>query len=113
LANARVIRVDELPGSESSEVFHGHDHGAQVSVFLSHVSKGDGPGLHRHPYEEVFVVQGGEMTFVVGRDTIEARPGDIIVVPPGVPHKFVVKSHGHRSVNIHPVPRIETEWLES
>jgi quercetin dioxygenase-like cupin family protein len=107
-----LIRADELPGSESSEVFHGHEHGATISFFLSHVKVGDGPGLHRHPYEEIFIVQGGEMTFVLGAETIDARPGDIVVVPPGVPHKFVVRSEGHRSVNQHPVARMETEWLE-
>jgi quercetin dioxygenase-like cupin family protein len=112
VSEPRVIRVDELPGSESSEVFHGHEHGATISFFLSHVEAGDGPGLHRHPYEEIFIVQGGEVSFVVGGEAIEARPGDILVVPPGVAHKFVAKSEGHRSVNLHPVPRMETEWLE-
>jgi quercetin dioxygenase-like cupin family protein len=113
LANARVIRVEDLPGSESSEVFHGHDHGAHVSFFLSHVNAGEGPGLHRHPYEEIFIVQGGEVTFVVGDETIEVGAGDILIVPPGIPHKFVVNTEGHRSVNIHPVSWMKTEWLES
>jgi quercetin dioxygenase-like cupin family protein len=107
-----VIGVDQLPGSESSEVFHGHEHGANISFFLSHVSAGDGPALHRHPYEEIFIVEGGEVTFTVGDETIEARQGDIVIVPRGVAHKFIVKSEGHRSVNLHPVPRMETEWLE-
>jgi quercetin dioxygenase-like cupin family protein len=108
----RAIRVEELPGSESSEVFHGHENGATISFFLSHVAPGGGPRLHRHPYEEVFIVQGGELTFTVGDQLMEARAGDIVVVPAGAPHKFVVKSDGHRSVNIHPVARMETEWLE-
>ena len=108
----RAIRVEELPGSESSEVFYGDENGATISFFLSHVAPGDGPRLHRHPYGEVFIVQGGELTFTVGDQLIEARAGDIVVVPAGAPHKFVVESDGHRSVNIHPVARMETEWLE-
>ncbi len=107
-----AIRVEDLPGGRKSEVFHGHEQGASVSFFLSHGDPGDGPSLHRHPYEEIFIVQGGEATFTLGEETIEARDGDILVVRAGMPHKFVVKSEGYRSVNIHPVARMETEWLE-
>lgn len=30
----------------------------------------------------------------------------------GTPHKFVSRSATHRQVSIHPVARMETEWLE-
>jgi quercetin dioxygenase-like cupin family protein len=107
-----VIGVDEIPGSENASVFHGHDHGAQISFFLSHNRPGTGPKLHRHPYEETFIVQEGDVLFTVGEDTVEARAGDIIVVPAGAPHKFVSRGETHRQVSIHPVARMETEWLE-
>jgi quercetin dioxygenase-like cupin family protein len=108
----QTIRVEDLPGGRASEAFHGHEHGASVSFFLSHGVPGHGPSLHRHPYEEIFIVQGGEARFTLGEETIEAREGDIVIVPARVPHKFVVNSDGYRSVNIHPVGRMETEWLE-
>ena len=107
-----VIRVDELPGSENASTFHGHQHGAGVSFFLSHNTQGTGPKLHRHPYEETFVVQAGEVLFTVGENTIEASAGDIVVVPPWAPHKFVSRGAAHQQVSIHPVARMETEWLE-
>jgi mannose-6-phosphate isomerase-like protein (cupin superfamily) len=109
---ARRIRVEDLRASESSETFEGHKHDANVSFFVNHPAPGSGPRLHRHPYEEVFIVQAGEATFTVGEQTIDAGAGDILVAPAGVPHKFVVRSEGYRSVNIHPVARMETEWLE-
>jgi quercetin dioxygenase-like cupin family protein len=107
-----VTRVDELPRGENSSWFDGHAHGAQVSFFLSHNKPGTGPELHRHPYEETFIVEEGEVLFTVGQSTIEARAGDIVVVPAGTPHKFVSRSMTHRQISIHPVPRMETEWLE-
>jgi mannose-6-phosphate isomerase-like protein (cupin superfamily) len=107
-----VIRIEELPGSEDASTFHGHAHGAQVSFFLSHNRQGTGPKLHRHPYEETFVVQEGDVLFTLGENTIEAGPGDIIVVPAGAPHKFVSRGQTHRQFSIHPVARMETEWLE-
>jgi mannose-6-phosphate isomerase-like protein (cupin superfamily) len=107
-----VITVDELPSTENSAIFNGHEHGAQVSFFLNHNKPGTGPRLHRHPYEETFIVEAGEVLFTVGESEVEASAGDIVVVPAGAPHKFVSRSPDLRQVNIHPVARMETEWLE-
>jgi mannose-6-phosphate isomerase-like protein (cupin superfamily) len=49
---------------------------------------------------------------VVGERTVEAGPGDIIVVPPNTPHKFLSRGERHQQVSIHPAARMETEWLE-
>jgi quercetin dioxygenase-like cupin family protein len=106
------IRTDELPRGENAEVFSGHEHGAGVSFFLSHNKPGTGPGLHRHPYEEIFIVQAGEVRFTVGEETLDATAGDILIVPPNTPHKFECRSEGHRQVSIHPVAEMQTEWLE-
>ena len=107
-----VINVDQLPGGENASTFDGHEHGAQVSFFLSHNKPGTGPELHRHPYEETFIVEDGDVLFTVGEGTVEASAGDIVVVPAQTPHKFVSRSATHRQVSIHPVARMETEWLE-
>jgi quercetin dioxygenase-like cupin family protein len=107
-----VIKAGELPRGENSSTFDGHDHGAQVSFFLSHNRAGTGPKLHRHPYEETFIVEEGDVLFTVGESTIGAGAGDIVVVPAGAPHKFVSRAPTHRQVSIHPVARMETEWLE-
>ena len=107
-----VIRVDELGSGENSSTFDGHEHGAQVSFFLSHNKPGTGPKLHRHPYEETFIVEEGDVLFTVGESTVEAGAGDIIVVPAGTPHKFLSRGATHRQISIHPVARMDTEWLE-
>jgi quercetin dioxygenase-like cupin family protein len=44
---------------------------------------------HVHPRQtEVFRVLGGTVAFRLGRDTITARPGDVVTVEPGTPHRF-------------------------
>jgi len=111
-SEAHVIRVDELPGGVNADTFNGHEHGAQVSFFLSHNQPNTGPELHRHPYEETFVVQEGDVLFTVGDRTIETGPGDIVGVPANTPHKFLSRGPTHRHVSIHPVSKMETEWLE-
>jgi quercetin dioxygenase-like cupin family protein len=91
----------------------GEDHGATVSVILSRSEPGEGPRLHRHPYDETWVVQEGNITFQVGEERSTARAGDIVIVGPGAPHKFVSDGPGPSSlVCIHASPRMITEWLE-
>lgn len=108
----KVVRAESLHDSGSSYRFDGADHAAPVSFFLIHSEPGDGPGLHTHPYAETFVIEEGQATFTVGEDTIEANAGDIVVAPADVPHAFVNSGSGVlRSVNIHPVPEMETFWL--
>lgn len=107
-----VVRLEELPDSGNSYRFDGAAHDAPVSFFVLHSPPGEGPGPHTHPYGETFVIQEGQATFTVGEETIEARAGDIVVAPAGVPHAFVNSGSGVlRSVNIHPVPEMETDWL--
>ncbi|HJQ30299.1 MAG TPA: cupin domain-containing protein [Rubrobacter sp.] len=79
----------------------------KVSFFLVDSPPGRGARLHKHPYEEVFVVQEGEAVFTVGDEVIEASGGQIVVAPAGVPHKFVNSGSGPlRQVDIHPSERI-------
>jgi mannose-6-phosphate isomerase-like protein (cupin superfamily) len=74
---------------------------------------GSGPKLHRHPYEEVFVIQQGSVTFTAGDETIEATGGQVVVVPAGVAHKFTNSGTGRlRQVDMHASERFVTEWLE-
>ena len=47
------------------------EHGLEtISLMLGEVQPGDGPRLHRHDYEEVFVVAEGRGSFVIGDETI-------------------------------------------
>lgn len=107
-----VIRIRDLPGGENSQVFYGHEHGASICFFLSQNRQDTGPDLHRHPYEETFIVHEGDVLFTLGDEQIEIGPGQIVVVPANTPHKFVSRGLTHRQISIHPVAEMETEWLE-
>lgn len=110
---ATIIQADDLPGTTSRQ-FEGYRYGdANVSFFLSATPPGRGPALHLHPYAEVFVVQGGSLTFVVGEETVEATAGQVIVVPAGTPHKFTnTGAEVAHHVDIHASSKMETTWLE-
>jgi mannose-6-phosphate isomerase-like protein (cupin superfamily) len=111
--SGNVIEAEGLPGGENSVRFDGHAYGANVSFFITRNLPGTGPGLHKHPYEETFIILEGRGRYTVGEEDIEAGEGEIVVVPARTPHKFVNIGDGRlRSVNIHPKERMATEWLE-
>ncbi|MBA3425020.1 MAG: cupin domain-containing protein [Rubrobacter sp.] len=108
-----IIDIADPARGEDANEFQGYHHDAGVSFIVIDVPPGSGPKLHSHPYEEVFVVQEGEVTFTVGDEVIEASGGQVVVVPAGVPHKFVNSGSGRlRQVDIHASERFVTEWLE-
>jgi mannose-6-phosphate isomerase-like protein (cupin superfamily) len=110
---ARIIDLSDPGYGEDENEVQGHNHNAAVSVIVVDAPPGSGPRLHRHPYEEVFVIQDGTATFTAGDETIEASGGQVVVVPGGVPHKFVSTGEGRlRQVDIHASDRFITEWLE-
>ena len=96
-----------------SREYTGEELGAGVCVIVVDAPPGGGPKLHRHPYEEVFVVQEGEATFRVGDETRVVRAPEVLTVPPDTAHGFTNTGTGPlRQIDIHVSPRFITEWLE-
>jgi mannose-6-phosphate isomerase-like protein (cupin superfamily) len=108
-----IINKLDLPSSEIGWEFQGWQYGdTNVSFLLIEAQPGSGPQLHSHPYEEIFIVQEGQATLTIGDATIEATGGQIVIVPAGVPHKFVNSGTGMlRQVDIHASRRMITTWL--
>jgi quercetin dioxygenase-like cupin family protein len=91
----------------------GAEHGMSISLILDNSEPGGGPRLHRHPYDETWIVQEGHLTFQLGDERIDVVPGDIVIAPPEVPHKFTNNGPGRsKLVCIHANPTMVTEWLE-
>jgi mannose-6-phosphate isomerase-like protein (cupin superfamily) len=110
-----VIRSGELVRSPRGTVaFEGKSYGSGVSLFLiDYHQPGDGPGLHRHPYPETWIVRSGKARFTVEDQELEAGSGDIVVVPEETPHKF--KNMGPDRLDIiciHSSPQFIQEDLE-
>ena len=107
------IPSNHLPGGGSSREFEGKDHGAGLTLILVDVETGHGPNLHRHPYEEIFVVHAGAGTFIVDGSEVQGTAGDIVIAPAGTAHRFVNSGHDRlRLTAIHHNANFVTEWLE-
>jgi mannose-6-phosphate isomerase-like protein (cupin superfamily) len=84
--------------------------GESLAIDLELAAGGHVPGAHVHPIqEERFEILQGRMKFRKGWRTITAGPGDKVVVPPGVVHKF--KNAGNETallrVEVRPALRME------
>jgi quercetin dioxygenase-like cupin family protein len=69
-------------------------------------------GLHIHPkQEERFEVVNGTMRFRMRRKRIVAGPGEVVVVPPGVPHDFANAGDEPALVRVDIRPALKMEQL--
>lgn len=94
--------------------FDGLVFGTNASViFFSTDEAGKGPQLHRHPYDEVFIIRKGKALFTVDGETIEAEEGQIVFAPANMPHKFEsLGPDGLETIDIHVSNEIIQENLE-
>ncbi len=90
--------------------FEGRDLGTGITVlFFSSDEVGAGPTLHRHPYDEVFVLRQGRALFVLGEERIEAVEGDVLLAPAGLAHRFGNRGPGRlETTDIH----LSAEWIQ-
>jgi quercetin dioxygenase-like cupin family protein len=107
------LKLRDLPGSDRTRQFEGEGYDSGVSFYYVNGAPGSGPGLHRHPYSETFIVESGEALFTVDGQEIAATGGDVVVAPANAIHKFVNSGSGTlHLIGIHAAPRMEQEDLE-
>ena len=109
-----VLHRDDLPYDGNTYDFQGVQvPGTDVSFIWVDMPPGGRIRLHKHPYQEIFIIQEGWATFTVGYATLEAHAGQIIIVPAEVPHKFMNLSNTQlKQIDIHVNKEFVTHWLE-
>jgi mannose-6-phosphate isomerase-like protein (cupin superfamily) len=109
----RVVTLEQLRLSNIARELVGADHGGvDVALIFVDAPPGRGPSLHRHDYAEVLIIQEGHARVVAGDEERDVGPGDVVIVPAGVPHGFTNTGDGPlRQIDIHLAPRFATEWL--
>ncbi|MDY0909367.1 cupin domain-containing protein [Microbacterium sp. CFBP9034] len=113
--SAAVIPSSELiVGASRTMRFEGAHYDSGVSFFYVDNDPGMGPGLHRHPYTETWLVIEGEATIRMGDDTVVAHAGDTAVVAPDMWHAFTNTGSGRlRIMCIHASPVMIQEESEA
>jgi mannose-6-phosphate isomerase-like protein (cupin superfamily) len=105
--------ITELEPGNYSRSLQGADHGdVGVCLIMVEAPPGKGPALHRHPYEEVFVIHEGEGTFTAGDEEAHVAAGAVVIVPANTPHRFVNTGDSTlRMTTIHTSAKFQTEWV--
>ncbi len=112
-AGYTVLNRDALPRDGHTYEFEGVHQKTEVSFIWVEMPSGRGVRLHKHPYQEIFIIQDGTATFTVGSSSLQAHAGQVILVPAETPHKFVNTGSGQlRQVDIHVTREFITDWLE-
>lgn len=106
---AELLRI----GEGRTRQFVGRDHGADASYFFVDNDPGQGPGLHRHPYTETWVMIEGQALFTIGDHELRAGPGDTATAPTWSWHGFTNVGTGRmRVMCMHASPLIIQEWRD-
>jgi quercetin dioxygenase-like cupin family protein len=61
--------------------------------------------MHHHSEQQIAIMLGGELHFTVGAETRVMRAGDVVVIPPHVPHGGHAGSEGCTVVDVFTPPR--------
>ncbi len=112
--NYKILNRDDLPFDGNTYEFEGLQFpGTEVSFIWVDMPPGGGVRLHKHPYEEIFIIQEGKAAFTVGTANLKAHAGQIIIVPAGTAHKFANAGEQRlRQIDIHVHKQFITQWLE-
>lgn len=105
-------RCDQRRGAIAAVEFEGEPYEAGVSFFIGDLEPGKGPALHKHPYAETCIVHSGQAAVTIEEKEVVAGPGNIIVIGPETPHRFVaIGDQRLDMVCIHAADRFVIEYL--
>ncbi len=85
----------------------------QYSLMEQLCPKDSGPPPHTHEQREMFYILEGEITFLVGDETITAGAGSFVTVPPGTVHSFRVDTETARVLNSYTPAGFERMIIEA
>ena len=111
----QILHQNDLTrGAIAAVEFEGERYGAGVSFFVGHLTSGQGPGPHTHPYAETCIVLAGQVMLSMDGKEIVGRAGDIVVIEAGTKHGFKATGDGQLDmVCIHASDRIVIDWLDA
>jgi quercetin dioxygenase-like cupin family protein len=105
--------VDALPVLEIWLGVHGRAvAGDEASLAWIELEPGTVVPEHRHPNEQIGVLVRGSLTFTIGEETEELRPGSMWVIPGNVPHTVAAGPDGAALAELFAPPRADWAGLE-
>lgn len=82
------LRHIALAGDVYTILVPGEQTDGQYCLIDMRVPPGGGPPPHRHDFEELFIVQEGQIEFTFRGETVAVRAGETVNIPANAPHFF-------------------------
>jgi len=93
MSNPQPENSRAIPGALFNFLARGHQTNGAFSLMQIEVYKGHEPPAHTHANEdEAYYILEGHIRFWIGDLIVDARAGDFIYLPKGVPHRFELQS---------------------
>ena len=93
LSNGTPENSRAIPGALFHFLAGGEQTNNLFSLIYIEVYKGNEPPAHTHQREdESYYILEGAIRFWIGEKVIDAKAGDFIHLPKGIPHKFELQS---------------------
>ena len=86
--------------------------GAEAALVAIEIDPGTDVPEHRHPNEQIGILTHGSLTFTIGGEVRELRPGATWVIPSDVPHSVRSGPEGASLVELFAPPRDDWDDLE-
>lgn len=93
LSNPGPENARAIPGALFHFLATGAQTGNSFALIQIEVQRGNEPPAHTHAHEdESYFIIEGHIRFWIGNEVVDAKAGDFIFLPKGVPHKFELQS---------------------
>jgi quercetin dioxygenase-like cupin family protein len=86
--NSSKVRHVAVVGGHYSILVSGAQTAGRYCLIDMIVPNGSGPPLHRHDFEEMFMLLEGELEFTFRGETTTVRAGSSVNIPANAPHVF-------------------------
>lgn len=77
-----AVEREQLNPSFARQVIHGDS----MTVARVYLRKGYTVPEHSHPNEQISMMEQGRLRFVLAGEPVIVKPGDVLRIPPNVPH---------------------------
>ena len=96
--NGNCIISEKISANRERRIAHLENLMVVVFDFKNGPMKDPDP-FHSHPHEQITYVAKGELLFFKGSDEYHLSEGDLMIIPPGIPHCIQTLSWSVRLVD--------------
>ena len=106
----QLHKLQEIPEEQVTELFsRKFFSGENITMAFLHLKSGCVVPLHHHESEQFSYVISGSFRFQIGGEEVIVKSGELVQIPPNVPHSAVALEDTH-GIDVFSPTR--TDWID-